>query len=494
MNKHDIIVIGGGHNGLTAAISLAKKGKKVLLLEKEQKLGGLAATGDTGFGSVLSDTSTIRSPIIKELGLERFGVQLTGSRTPVTLLGKDGQGLILNGNHEETANGIANFSKKDAEAYLKFRKFLNKITPLLSELMNEVPPGMKGLGIKDIWSLSKKAISLKRLGNEDMLELLRIAPMCVADYLNEWFETDFLKAGLAAPALYGSFTGPWSAGTNLNFLLYEALAKEEVVGGVTTLVSALEKAAIDSGVEIRLNTEVSEVVLENGVVKGVRAGGDIDEADVVLSSCSIKFTVLNLLPPVEVSHDIETQINNLRSRGTTAIVNLIYDSPVQFLYGNQDNAIYRTGNSFDEMEKAFDASKYRQYSENPMLEIRISSDKKSLNIMVHYAPFDIEGGWTDTKRDGLLANVKNELSLYIGGEAKIERSEIITPADIEARWGINGGHIFHAEHAIDQLITRPFPAFMQYKTSIPGLYNCGSSAHPGGGLTCAPGFLAASSL
>ncbi|MBL4658578.1 MAG: NAD(P)/FAD-dependent oxidoreductase, partial [Flavobacteriales bacterium] len=184
MSKHDVIVIGGGHNGLTAATTLAKKGKKVLLLEKEDKLGGLAG------GSVLSDTSTVRASIIKELGLEKHGVTLKGTRTPVVLLGKEGQGLVINGNKEETAKSIAKFSEKDAAAYLEFHKFLEKITPLLSGLMNELPPDMKDLGIKDVWSLGKKAISLKRLGNETMLEFLRIAPMCVADYLNEWFETD----------------------------------------------------------------------------------------------------------------------------------------------------------------------------------------------------------------------------------------------------------------------------------------------------------------
>ncbi|MBL4658293.1 MAG: NAD(P)/FAD-dependent oxidoreductase [Flavobacteriales bacterium] len=276
--------------------------------------------------------------------------------------------------------------------------------------------------------------------------------------------------------------------------MYEALAKEEIEGGVESLVSALEKAATANGVEIKTSTEVTEVVLENGEVKGVKTGESLIESAAVMSSCSTKRTMMDLISPAEISFDTETQVNNLRSRGTTAIVNLSLDQPVQFSCGNQDVSIYRTGSSFDEIEKAFDSSKYRQYSENPMLEIRVSEDRKNLNIMTHYAPHDLESGWTDAAKDGLLDNVKKELSLYIDGQLSITSSEIISPKDIEERWGIPGGHIFHAEHAIDQLITRPFPAFMQYRTGIPGLFHCGSSAHPGGGITCAPGYLAASAL
>jgi len=488
MSTFDIIVIGGGHNGLTAATLLAKKGKRVLLLEKQGQLGGLATAG------ILHDTSLVRASIVKALGLEKHGLELLGSRVPAVLLGKEGQELLITGNHKETAERIAVFSENDAAAYLKLRAFLDKVTPLLSGLMNEVPPNVKNLGMKEVWSLGKKALSLKMLGNETMLEFLRIAPMCVADYLNEWFETDFLKAGLAAPALYGSFTGPWSAGSNLNFLLYECLAGEEVQGGALALIAALEKAAVSYGVEVRTNSEVSEIVIENGAAVGVRVDGKLLIANTIMSSCSPKQTMLEWITPAEVSFDTEMQLNVLRSRGTTAIVNMTFDQPVRFKTGEKQAGVYRTGNSFDEMEKAFDNSKYREYSVHPLLEFRVSDDNKTLNIMTHYAPFDLETGWNEKAKAGLLENVSRELSLYTDQQARVLHSEVISPKDMEERFGIPGGHIYHAEHAIDQLITRPFPSFMQYKTSIPGLYQCGSGAHPGGGLTCAPGYLAASTL
>ena len=498
MSTYDTIVIGGGHNGLTAATVLAKKGKNVLLLEKQGKPGGLAVNPngkvEKAFGGVLYDTSAVRKPIIKELVLEKFGLELTGKRVDAILLGKEGQSLLRTGDIRETASRITEYSQKDADAYIRFQGFIDKITPLLSGLMNEVPPDMKNVGMKELWSLGKKAVGLKLLGNETMLEFLRIAPMCVADYLNEWFETDFLKAGLAAPAVYGSFTGPWSAGTNLNFLIYECLAKEEVLGGGPALISALVKAAESSGVEIRMNSEVTNIIIENGKATGVKIGNELIHAKILLSSCSPKQTMLEWIAPAEVNYDTEVQLNVLRSRGTTAIINLSYDKQVQFNSGGQSGALYRTGNTFDEMERAFDNSKYREYSEHPLLEIRVSEDGKVLNILTHYAPFDLKGGWTDEAKAGLLENVKEELSLYISAQAQLQDAEVISPSEIDQRYGIPGGHIFHAEHAIDQLITRPFPSFMQYKTTIPGLYHCGSGAHPGGGLTCAPGFLAASSL
>jgi phytoene dehydrogenase-like protein len=488
MSTFDIIVIGGGHNGLTAASMLAKRGKRVLLLEKQGQLGGLAAAG------ILADTSLVRASILKELSLEKHGLVLMGSRVPIVLLGKKGQELLISGNHTETSDRIAKVSQHDAAAYLKLRAFLDKVSPIIRSLMNETPPNIQNLDMKEVWSLGKKALGLKMLGNETMLEFLRIAPMCVADYLNEWFETDFLKAGLAAPALYGSFTGPWSAGSNLNFLLYECLAQEEVEGGALALTAALAKAAESHGVEVRTNAEVTEVVIENGVAEGVRVGGEVFRASVIMSSCSPKQTMLDRVNPTELNLDTEMQLNGLRSRGTTAIVNITFDQEVRFSKGEEHNALYRTGSSFDEMEKAFDNSKYREYSQHPLMEIRVATDKKAVNIMVHYAPYDLEGGWTDQAKAGLLDNVIRELNQYMNKDAGIVDSEVISPKDIEEYFGIPGGHIYHAEHAIDQLITRPFPSFMQYKTSVPGLYHCGSGAHPGGGLTCAPGYLAASTL
>jgi len=488
MSTFDIIVIGGGHNGLTAASMLAKRGKRVLLLEKQGQLGGLGAAG------ILADTSLVRASMLKELGLEKYGLVLKGARVPIVLLGKERQELLISGNHTETSERIAKVSQHDAVAYLRLRTFLDKVSPLIRSLMNETPPNIQNLGMKEVWNLGKKALGLKMLGNETMLEFLRIAPMCVADYLNEWFETDFLKAGLAAPALQGSFTGPWSAGSNLNFLLYECLAQEEVEGGALALIGALVKAAENFGVEVRINTEVTEVVVENGAAVGVRVGGEVLRAGVIMSSCSLKQTMLDRVNPTELNLDTEMQLNGLRSRGTTAIVNITFDQEIWFGKGEEHNAVYRTGNSIDEMEKAFDCSKYREYSQHPLMEVRVSKDRKAANIMVHYAPYDLEGGWTDQAKVGLLDNVIRELNQYMNNDASIVASEVISPKDIEECFGIPGGHIYHAEHAIDQLITRPFPSFMQYKTSVPGLYHCGSGAHPGGGLTCAPGYLAASTL
>lgn len=504
--KYDIVVIGGGHNGLTAAATLGRNSKKVLLLEKRSVLGGIAAGEEfyPGYGTtgLLHDTSGVRSKVIEALNLEKFGLKTKKERSTVSILSKDGKCLHLHSDDEKASKEIANFSQKDAEAYKEYRGFINEISGFINGLMDEMPPDLSNLGSKQIWELAKKGMALKKLGKKTMMEFLKVAPMSVADFLNEKFETDFIKAGIAGPAIYGSFTGPWSSYTTLNLLLWECTANECIIGGPQAIVAALEKAAKETGVDIRTSADVDKILLdENRNVSGVKlANGEEIPARIVASSSTPRETFYELLLPNQIDYSLEHAIQHYRSRGTTAKVNLAIDKDINF-NGAGSVEFVRTGNSFDDMERAFDSVKYRQFSDEPILDIHIPSATDSslapsghtvVSILVHFAPYHFDEGWSDKTKNKLLYITIKTLEHYVPDvSSSVVGSEVLSPVDLEERYSLTNGHIFHGEHAVDQLITRPIPSCARYATPINGLYLCGSGSHPGGGITCMPGYLGA---
>ena len=325
MSKYDIIVIGGGHNGLTTATILAKKGKKVLVVEKRNVLGGIAAGEEfyPGYSTtgLLHDTSGVRANVIKDLQLQKFGLEMENSRADVTILAKDGRSANIVADVNATAPSIAEFSQKDAESYKEYKDFLKKIGKIINDLMDNPPPNVdvENLTMASLVVLAKKGMMLKGLGNKTMMELLKVAPMCVADFLNEKFETDFIKSGIAAPALYGSYAAPWSAYSTINLLLWECASRSNVKGGPQALVSALQKAAEQAGVEIRTGAEVEKILLnEDGATNGVRLkGGEEIGAGKIAASCTPKETFLNLFDDFEIEYELDYWIDKIRSRGTT---------------------------------------------------------------------------------------------------------------------------------------------------------------------------------
>lgn len=507
MSKYDVIVIGGGHNGLTTASILAKKGKKVLLVEKRNILGGIAAGEEfhPGYSTtgLLHDTSGVRMEVVKDLELEKHGLVIDNNRADVTILAKEGNGVRVQSDLKATAVAIEKFSKKDAEAYKAYREFLRKISKVIDDLMDNPPPNIdvENLTMASLVILAKKGMILKGLGNSTMMELLKVAPMCVTDFLNEKFETDFLKAGIAAPALYGSYAGPWSAYSTINLLLWECAARSHIKGGPQALIDALQKSAEQSGVEIRTGVEVEKIVLNNaGEVAGVRlVGGEEISASKVAATCTPKETFLNLFDDFELEYELDFWIDKIRSRGTTAKVNLAINKAVELNGWTSEYA--RTGNSLDEMEKAFDPVKYRKVTDAPFLDIHIPTisnpslapDGHSVvSVLVHQIPYNLEEGWSDDAKKKLGEDVISELEKY---DAELSSSivgmEILSPADFEERYTLTEGHIYHGEHFVDQLITRPIPVCARYGTPINGLFLCGSGSHPGGGITCMPGYLGA---
>ncbi|QQS40446.1 MAG: NAD(P)/FAD-dependent oxidoreductase [Acidobacteriota bacterium] len=492
-----VIVIGGGVNGLTAACYLAKAGRDVTLLCEEDSIGGMCATHEfhPGFTSpgVLSDTSMFREWIVRDLRLEEHGLAFEGS-SKAAVLGKERR-FVLSDDVSETAEEIGRVSKADAGRYREFAAFYERIRPPVERLLNNIPPNIVDPVSGDLLPLLRYGLALRRLGKKDMLEVLRLAPMTVYDWLDEWFENDELKAALALPAVTESYAGPWSPGTNANLLIRRVTAGRGFKGGATALVEALVSAA--KGFGIRFETGAGAIAIRPG--EGVETtAGDLLEAKTIVASCGPKKVFLEMMRPHELSHRLERRIVNFRTRGLSSQLLLAVDGTIS-LPGGADRAVI--ADDLDAIEKAFDPVKYGEVSDSPCLEIYLASQedpelapkgKGVVSVMVHYTPYDLRGGWTEEAGEELTRKVIRILEERIPElrDAVVGR-KLLTPKDIEQRYGVSGGQIYEGEHALDQLLVRPSPECAMYETPFEGLFLCSGGSFPGGGLTGAPGALAA---
>jgi phytoene dehydrogenase-like protein len=528
----DAIVIGAGQNGLAAAARLAAAGRKVAVLERRGAVGGLAGAVEIHPGyrvpGILHDEGRVSPRSTAALGLERHGLAWRDA-PPVFLAEAGGPGILVpgagtrsracgdSGNGSDGSDGsdramataaageIGARSRHDAAAWLRYRAFLDKLRPLLDSVMSSPPPPLSPASAGDLWELARRGARLWRHGRRDTLELLRVAPMCVADYLDELFETPLLVVGLAAPAVIGTWAGPWSAGTNTNLLLAEAVPGRRLAGGPAALVAALERAARAAGAEIRTAAEVVRLHVENGRAAGVTlASGERLDAGTVIATCDPKRAFLELIAPGTLPIRIEEEYRRIRARGTAAKVHLALSGPLELAArpGQTFEHIRVGGGHVDDLERAFDAVKYREVSPNPHLEIRVPSvadpglapaGHHVVSILASYAPHDVAGGWTEKRRADLLESVLATLERHAPDVRRlIVAQELLTPADLETRYALTGGQLHHGEPALDQLLVmRPTPSAARYATSVPGLYLGGSGSHGGGGVTCTPGLLAA---
>jgi phytoene dehydrogenase-like protein len=499
----DIVVIGGGVNGLAAAVELARAGKKVLVLESRGSVGGLSGRRTFGDGFVVPgvrhETCELRSALVDSLGLTQHGLVLANDHAPVFAAEPSGPGLVVHTSAEKAKEEIGKRSKKDADAYAAFRGLLDRIRPALEPLLARSAPPLLPRSLGEMVDMGLMGLKLRGLGRGDMIELLRVVPMCVADWMREQFETEVLSAALSMPAVLGDFVGPWSPGTAAMLILREALLMPGAKGGPAAVVDALQAALSKAGGTVRTGARVTKIRTEGSRVKGVvLEGGEDVSADAIIAACSPR-RALELLPPMSLSVKDLSAARAIRSRGTVAKIHLgLREAPSWRARGDQRFERVRIGAHLDDLERGFDAAKYRRLPERPALDICVPdavSGKPVMSIFALGVPYALEGGWSAEKKSELLESVLRELEHHTPIRDLVVASEVISPVDIEVEYGVNGGSIHHVERAIDQMVLlRPARPFARYATPVEGLFLGSSGCHPGPGVTLAPGVLAARAL
>lgn len=515
MATRDVVIVGGGHNGLAAAALLAKAGRKPLVLERRPVVGGAAVTEEfhPGFkaSTVAHTAGPLRPSLVRDLGL---ALDVIEPEPRVFAPLPDGRGLALYGDPVKTAGAIAAFSARDAAAYPEFHRTLGAISAVIARVLETTPPDVDRPGVRDLWSLLGLGLGFRGLGREDGQRLLRWGPMAVADYAQEWFETDVLRALVCARGIVGAFAGPWSAGTTANLLFHAAASGGNgagstvlVKGGVGAVSEALAGAARKLGAEIRTSVDVERIVTKDGRATGVvLAGGEEITAQAVLSAVDPKRTFLSLLDPALLDpHDV-WRIRNYRQAGMCSKVNFALASLPTFTAARGDESLLRgrihIGPEIDALERAFDDAKYGGISAQPWLDITIPTltdpglappGHHVMSVYVQYTPYNLKQGNWDDRRSEVAAAVLRTLRGYAPGIAgRVLASQTLTPLDLERTYGLTGGHPFHGEPALDQLFTmRPLLGWARYRAPIAGLYLCSAGSHPGGGVTGGPGANAA---
>ena len=515
--RYDAIVVGGGHNGLVAAAYLARAGRKTLVLEKRPLVGGAAVTEEVvpGFKfSVFSYVvSLLRPEIIRDLDLPRHGLQILPLESTVTPL-DNGDYLAGWADPDETREELRRHSPKDADAAAVFGHLMHHMAMAVKPIIGMIPPDPASLSPRDLRGLLKLGRHFRSLGGEHFHALHKLMTMSSADYLDEWFEFDPLKATKSASGIIGTFLGPRSPGSAY-VLLHHYMGEIDGAfrawgfqkGGTGAISESIASAAKAFGAEIRTDANVVAVTTKDGKATGVALkGGEEIPAKIVISGLDPRLTFTRLIDPKTLPEDVVEGVRRYKFRGSSGKVNLALSGLPNFscMPGNGPHlrGAISISPSLEYLERAYDDAKYGEFSQHPYMDCVIPSmidpgmappGQHVMSIFVQYAPYELNGGWTDQKRDAFGDAVINTLSRYAPNlKSLILHRQVLTPADIERVTGLSEGNIFGGELALHQLFfLRPRPEWARYKTPIRGYWQCGSGTHPGGGIMGASGRLAA---
>ena len=509
--KGPVVIIGGGHNGLATAALLAKGGVKSTVLERRPVLGGASVTEELHPGYKISSCAHVLGPLrpalVEALDLGNRGLTFIESEPRVYAPSLDGPGIALWGDAGRTAFEMRTSAPADADRYPEFHRALGVISTLLSRLLSMTPPDIDRRVSAELLPLAGMAMSFRGLGREDAYRLLRFGPMAVADFASEWFATDLMRAIVCARGIFGTFAGPWSAGTTAN-LLFQAAASGgngagtavQVVGGLGAVIDALAGIARAAGVEIRVGADVAEIRVRDGAVAGVvLRGGEEIAASAVVSSADPHQTFLRLLDPAVLDPDELRRVQNYRLTGMASKVNFALSGMPAFRGASPEllRGRIHIGAGVDDLERAYDDAKYGGISRRPYVDVVIPSlvdpslapaGHHVLSAYVQYTPYKLREGTWPARREELGDLVSRLLDEYAPGFSRlVVHRQVLTPLDLEETYGLTGGHPMHGEPSLDQLfLARPLLGWARYRSPVAGLYMCGAGTHPGGRVSGRP--------
>jgi phytoene dehydrogenase-like protein len=514
--SYDVIVIGGGHNGLVNAAYLAKAGKKVLVLERRGVLGGAAVTEQIVPGFLFSEcsyvVSLLRPEIIRELDLPRHGLEilpLDGTFSPML----NGDYLWRVNDHAKTQREIRRHSILDAEAYDEFSKMMTPMCRFVKPMLSMIPPDPTTLNPKDLKQLHFMLQRFRELSSDERYTMVQLMTMSSADFLDQWFETDVLKATMSASGIIGTFLGIRSPGTAY-VLLHHYMGEIDGAfrswgfsrGGTGTISNAIGSAARELGVEIRTNAPVSKILIKDNRVSGValKSGEEIP-ANAVSSSVDPHLTFEKFIEPKELPSDFLESVRRYKFRGSSGKVNIALSGLPNFKalpgVGAHLRGAMSISPGMEYMERAYDDAKYGRYSKRPYIDMVIPSltdpsvappGKHVLSCFVQYAPYKLTEGPWDDHREAFGNNVIDTIAEHAPNiKDLIIDKQVLTPLDLEREFGLTQGNIFQGELSLEQLFfLRPVPGWAYYRTPVDNLFMCGSATHPGGGIMGANGRIA----